>query len=331
MATLTDRNPTLFDLAQATDSSGRVGRLVEILNQTNEVLDDMVWKEGNLITGNRTFIRSGIPTPTWRALYGFVNPSKSTRVQVTDNCGQMWAYSEVDKKLADLGGNTAQFRMDEDYAHIEGMSQEMAKTLFYGNEATTQAAFTGLSPRFNSTSAQNGDNLFDVGGTGNDTRSVWMIVWGDNTVHGIIPKGSMAGLQMVDLGEEMIQDVSSTTAGGRMQAYVSYYTWDAGLTVKDWRYVARIHNIPSSPTAAQRKTLIDQIFRAYDVIPNMNAGKACLYMSRDMRTEIRVGLSEGTKGSVLKTENVGGTRVETLYGVPLKRVDALAASETAFT
>jgi hypothetical protein len=64
MAVLSVRNPTLLDLAKATDPDGRIATIVEILNETNEVLEDMVWMEGNLPTGHRTTIRSGIPTPS---------------------------------------------------------------------------------------------------------------------------------------------------------------------------------------------------------------------------------------------------------------------------
>ena len=138
MATLSVTNPTLLDLAKATDPDGKIANIVEILNETNEVLADMSWVEGNLATGHRTTVRTGIPTPTWRKLYGGVQPTKSTNVQVTDNTGMLEAYSEVDKALADLNGNTAAFRLSEDRPHIEGLNQEIADTIFYGDESTSQ-------------------------------------------------------------------------------------------------------------------------------------------------------------------------------------------------
>ena len=144
MAVLAANNPTLLDLAKRTDPDGRISAVVEILNETNEVLDDMTWQEGNLPTGNRTTIRSGIPTPTWRKLYGGVQPTKSTTVQVTDNVGMLEAYAEIDKALADLNGNTAAFRLSEERPHIEGMNQEIVSTLFYGNEGTEPEAFFPL-------------------------------------------------------------------------------------------------------------------------------------------------------------------------------------------
>ena len=89
MATLAVTNPTLADVAKATDPDGKIATIVEILNETNEMLDDMVWVEGNLPTGHRTTVRAGLPSPTWRKLYGGVQPTKATNVQVTDTTGML--------------------------------------------------------------------------------------------------------------------------------------------------------------------------------------------------------------------------------------------------
>jgi hypothetical protein len=216
MATLGTSNPTLLDLAKRKDPDGKIATIVEILNEVNEVLDEMTWQVGNLETGNRTTVRTGIPAPTWRKLYGGVQPTKSTTAQITDNTGMLEAYAEVDKALADLNGNTGAFRLSEDRAFIEGMSQEVTDTLFYGNEGTEPEAFTGLSPRYNDTAAQNGDNIINGAGAGADNGSIWLIVWGPNTVHGIVPKGSNAGLQVTDKGVVTIEDASDGSNTGRM-------------------------------------------------------------------------------------------------------------------
>lgn len=334
MAVLAVTNPTLLDLAKATDPDGNIANIVEILNETNEVLQEMTWVEGNLPTGHRTTIRTGIPTPTWRKLYGGVQPTKSTNVQVTDNTGMLEAYAEVDKALADLNGNTAAFRLSEDRPHIEGMNQEIAETLFFGNEGTEPEAFTGFSPRFNDLSAENGDNIIDGGGTGSDNRSIWLIVWGPNTVHGIVPKGSVSGLQVTDKGQVTIEDASDGSNTGRMEAYRTHYRWDAGLTVRDWRFIARIANIDRSLLTADISTgadLADLMFQAMDLIPNLSMGRASFYMSRDVRTFLRRQTADKIKNSTLTVEQVGGVPLMSFHGVPVRRVDQLAADEAQIT
>lgn len=328
MATLAVTNPTLLDLARASDPDGKISAIVEILNETNEILDDMTWMEGNLLTGHRTTVRTGLPAPTWRKLYGGVQPNKGTTTQVTDSTGMLEAYAEVDKALADLNGNTAAFRLMEDRAHIEGINQEIADTLFYGNETTEPEAFTGLGPRFNLLSAANAENIIDAGGTGTDNSSIWLVVWGPNTAHGIVPKGSKAGLQMRDLGEVTIENVDG--AGGRMQAYRTHYRMDAGLTVRDWRYIVRIANIDKSALtfdAASGANIMDLMVRAIELIPNINAGRPVFYMPRNIRSFMRRQAIQATKNSTLSIETLAGRKSVTFDGIPIRRTDALAADE----
>lgn len=328
MAALSVNNPTLLDIAKATDPDGAIAAVAEILNETNEILDDMTFVEGNLPTGHRTTIRSGLPTPTWRRLYGGVQPNKGTTVQVTDNCGMLEAYAEIDKALADLNGNTAAYRLLEDRAHIEGINQELASALFYANEAVDTEKFTGFAPRFNDLSAENADNIIVGGGSDTDNASIWLIVWGPNTVHGIVPKGSTAGLQMEDKGQVTIEDVDGS--GGRMEAYRTHYRFDVGLTVRDWRYIVRIPNIDKSLLTVDISTgadLADLMFQAMEVVPNLNMGRPVFYMSRDIRTMFRRQLADKVKNSTLSFENVGGRRTMMFQDIPIRRCDALAADE----
>lgn len=328
MTTLADTHPTLLDLAKRQDPDGKIADIVEILNQTNEILMDMVWVEGNLSTGHRTTIRSGLPTPTWRKLYGGVQPTKSRTVQVTDNCGMLEAYAEVDKALADLNGNTAAWRLSEERPHIEGMNEEIAQTLLYGNEGTEPEAFTGLSPRFNLSTAANGDNVILGGSSDTDNASIWLCVWGPNTGHGIVPKGSTAGLQMQDLGEVTIESIDG--AGGRMQAYRSHYRWDAGLTIRDWRYFVRIPNIERSALtfdAATGPNLPNLMFQAIDRIPNLGMGRPVFYMDRGVLTKLRQQSSALVKQSTLTVDQLGGVMTTSFHGIPIRRVDAMSGNE----
>jgi hypothetical protein len=328
MPVLATTHPTLLDLARVMDPTGKVTALVEILNETNEILDDMVWQEGNLITGHRTSIRSGLPTPTWRKMYGGVQPTKSRAVTITDSCGMLEDYAEVDKALADLNGNSGAFRTSEDAAHLEGMNQEIADTIFYGNEGTEPEAFTGFSPRYNSLSAANAENIIDAGGTGTDNQSIWLIVWGPQTCFGIVPKGSQAGFQMTDKGQVTIENVDG--ANGRMEAYRTHYRWDAGLTLRDWRYVVRIANIDKSLLIKDMSTgadIQDLMIQAIEKIPSLNAGRAAFYMSRGLRSMMSRQAIQMVKNSTLTMEEAQGKRVVTFQGIPIRRTDAISADE----
>ena len=333
MATLTAYNPTLLDLQKRLDPDGKIAPIVELLHETNEILEDMTFIEGNLPTGHKTTVRTGLPAPTWRKLYGGVQPTKSTTAQITDSCGMLEAYAEVDKALADLSGNAAAFRLSEDRAHIEGMNQEFCDTLFYGNESTEPEAFTGLVPRFNAISgAENGSNIVDGGAAGGqtDTTSIWLVVWGPNTAHGIIPTGSMAGFKQTDLGEVTAGD----TTNGYWQAYRTHYRWDVGLTVRDWRYIVRIPNIDTSTltkNAASGSDLVDLMAQAAEIIPSLKMGRPVFYCNRTIKSYLRRQIVAKVASSTLTMDQVAGKHVLTFDGIPVKRCDSITSAETTIT
>jgi hypothetical protein len=327
MADLSTNNPTLADVAAALDPNGEIATIVEILKtSSNDVLSSLTFQEGNLPTGHQSSIRTGIPTPTWRKLYGGVQPTAGSVAKVVDSIGMLEDYAEVDKALADLNGNTAAFRMMEDTAHLQGMNDTMASTLFYGNEGITPEAFTGLSPRFNSLAAANGLNIIDAGGTGSDNTSIWLCVWGPTTGFGIYPKGTRAGLQRSDKGQVTIENVDG--AGGRMEAYRTHYRWDVGLSIRDWRYFVRIANIDVSDlsVAANQAKLVDYMIMATERIPSFGVGRAAFYCNRGIREKLRLGMLSKTAYN-LSWETVEGKRVLTFDDIPVYRTDALLNSE----
>jgi len=287
MATLSNNSLTLADWAKRVDPDGRVPVVAELLSQSNEILEDCVFKEGNLPTGERVVIRTGLPTVYWRALNQGIPSSKSTTAQVDEACGILEARSEVDKDLAMLNGNTAQFRLSEDTAFLEAMNQTQATTLFYGNPGVDPKQFLGLAARYSDSTAANGQNILKAGGSGSDNTSIYLVVWGDNTVYCPFPKGSKAGLIHEDLGEQTVYNSDGT----RMQALATRYQWKNGLVVKDWRYVVRIANIDVSDLIAQTGTqaptaataIIKLMARSLYRIPNMAMGRAAFYMNRPVR------------------------------------------------
>lgn len=330
MAVLASKNPTLLDLASRMGADGKVEKeIIEMLAETNEMIEDMTFVECNNGTSHKTVIRTGLPDVTWRELNYGVQPSKSTTKPITDTTGMLEAYAEVDKSLADLNGNTAEFRMTEDAAHVESMNQAFMDTVIYGNTAVNPSRFMGLAPRFSSLSAENGQNIINAGGVGSDNTSIWLIVWGKKTAHGLYPKGSKAGLQMRDLGEETLIDAD----GGKYQGYRSHYKWDPGLTVRDWRYVVRIANIDVSALtkdASAGADLVDLLTQALELLPPgyAAAGRAAFYANRTVRSVLRRQIRN--KANVnLTLETIAGKHVVSFDGVPVRRCDSILNTEAA--
>ena len=335
MSTLATSNLTLADWAKRTDPDGRIPIIAELLSQSNEVLEDCVFKEGNLPTGERVVIRTGLPGVYWRALNQGIPSTKSTTAQVDEAAGILEARSEVDKDLAMLNGNTAQFRLSEDSAFLEAMNQTQATTLFYGNPGTDPKQYLGMAPRYSSLSAANAQNILSAGGSGSDNTSVFLVVWGDNTVYCHFPKGSKAGLIHEDLGEQTVYNSDGT----RLQAYATRYQWKNGLVVIDWRFVVRICNIDVSDLIGQTGTqastaatnIVKLMARSLYRIPNMAMGRAAFYMNRTVHSGLSIAALDKSQ-YVLKI-NEGLSQFGTPYswlsflGVPLRRVDAIINAE----
>ncbi len=259
---------TYADWAKRLEDNYKVATIIELLSQTNEILDDMLVVEGNLPTGHKTTVRTGLPQATWRLLNVGVPNAKSTTAQIVDTCGNLEVYSVIDKDIADLNGNTAEFRLSEVKAFLEGMSQQVATTLIYGNQSTNPERFTGFAPRYSTkttTASQTANNVLDGGGTSSTNTSIWVAVWGSDTCHATFPKGKITGLQHRDMGEWPVTDSAGT---GTFQAYRDHFKWEIGLVLRDWRYVARIANIDVTQlTGVAAANLINLIVRALYRLP----------------------------------------------------------------
>ena len=183
--------PNLVNVTKRLDPDGTIAKIAELLEQSNPIIADIPLIEGNLPVGHRTTVRSDTPTPTWRKLNYGVRPTKSTTTQVDDTIGMLEDFAEVDKDLAMLNGNTAEFRMSEDTPHIEGMADTMASTIFYGDTNTDPEKFLGLAPRYDTLllagkpTAVLGSayltNVIDFGGLACfGLTFIWFLVWGED-------------------------------------------------------------------------------------------------------------------------------------------------------
>lgn len=328
MATLGSNILTLIDWAKRVDPEGKTMDIAELLSQQNGVLDDMLFIEANMVASHRSSIRTGLPLVYWRILNQGVVPSKSTTVMVDEGIGMLEAWSEVDVELANLGGDPSGFRLSEATAFIEAMNQEMAQTLFYGNASVSPEEFTGLSVRYSDVAAVNGRNIIDAGGSGSDNTSIWIVCWGSQTVHGIFPKGSKAGLEHQDLGEETKENGSTL-----LRVFRDKWSWKAGLVLKDWRYVVRIGSIDVSDlianSGAQAK-IVQLLIKGLHRIQNVNMGKTVIYMNRTVFQMLDIQRLENvTAGGGLTYENVDGKIIPTFRGHPIRVVDALIETEAA--
>ena len=338
---------SLIDLARRTDPNGDAADVAELLSQANEIYDDLVWKEGNTNTGHVFTVRTGIPTGSWRYLNAGIQSSKSTTAQGRVNCGLLEAQSTIDRELLEMADDQNKFRYEEDNAFLEGMAQTMAQQMFYGNALTNPAAFTGLSPYYNTAitaNAANAANVFSGGGTASNNASIWVVGWSPRSIYGVFPKGSTAGLKVEPL--DMTQ-VAYDSNGNPYRAAMTWFRQKAGLCVEDWRWGVRIPNLDVTSAGLGGSNPFDifanGLTKAVLRLPKMARGvsgvtetdarseqglvvRPAIYCNRTVRGYMDIQAIRD-KNVLIGLKDYAGAPTEHFRGAPIRVVDQLSSSE----
>lgn len=327
MATVGNTYLTLKDMYNQTEGGKVTATIIDLFVQSNALLEDAVTLECNDGTTHKTTVRNGLPEPEFRKFYQGVKCQKGDYTQVTDETAMLDDYSLVDKKLADLNGNTAQFRLNEAEAHIQGMNNKVQKNIFYGNKGTDAAAFDGLATRYNKISSTKGNigyQIIDGGGSGSDNTSIWFVTWGDRFTHLLYPKGSKAGLQRVDKGQVTAEDAN----GNNFEAYRDYFSWDIGLTVRNYRANGRIANIDvSNLSGGSAADLIELMVKMYHRIKrHAKGGKTVIYVNETIETYLHLQAMKKTNVN-LTIDEFAGKPVVKFLGIPIKCCDQILDTE----
>lgn len=348
MATLGQSFLDLIEIHKGQTGTGDVARIINLLSQTNGVLDDAITITANKGSSHISTFISGIPVPTWGKLYQGIPNARITRTQIQDTTGFFEARSTVDTRLAKYEKNLPAYRLQEAQGIIEGMAQEAARSIFYEDQSINPDRVTGFAPRFDDLSSPQGNQIIDAGGTGSDNMSIWFVQWGMDGAHLIYPDGSNAGIDRVDHGEQRVLDAN----GDAFYAFEETFTWDLGLVVRDFRKVVRIANIDSSLLEAGSVDLMKFMRKAYyqwhgarkadqgtngigDVGDgNFKMGRGTIYMNKDAfeaLDAIATNANVADNFIRLKPMEIQGQEVLTYRGHPIRQVDQLVNSEARVT
>ena len=321
--------------------------IAEQLSQCNDIWGDLPMVQANGVGFHEFAYRTSIPTGIWRQVNTGVPYGKSTTAKGMVGMGSLEGYSQIDRLLLEDSGDINEARRTEDVAFLEGMSQTMVQTLFYGNTAVTPAEFMGLAPFYNTVNtatASNAVNVIDCGGTGSSNASMWLLCFGERTLYALYPRGSKAGL----VSEDKADTVPGFDAvGNRFEAYTTYFRQQMAFAPQDYRYGVRLANIDTTTAGLAGPNAIDifaylaQALMIPPTLTKMASGitmsdapgdpspglRPVIYVNRTVRHWMDVqGMRD--RNVLLTVNDAAGKPQDMVRGIPVRICDQLLNTES---
>jgi len=331
--------PTVANLTKDLGPDGKfLKNAIELLNQTNDLATHMPFTQCNQKDVHVHLMDASIPKGTWRRLNKGILPVDSSSIQVSDTVGLYENRSECDLIVARKSGDVAAFRLRKDRRITEGINQDLATTMFYGD---SPEKFFGLSPRYDvlgNPSDKPASNTFgmyhvlDAGGTSADVQSsIWLLGLGvDVGVFGIYPESAPnAGIEVNDLGEIDLRDAD----GKVFRGYATHYRVQQGLAIADWRYVVRIANVQltAAMDEATINTFCDAMIDATSALPSLKGVRPVFFMSRPVYTRMLKMANRKVNMSLGFDDLFGVKHQLNISGCPIERCDAIVHTEAVLT
>jgi len=322
---------TLADVAKKGD------KVAEVLTLKNPMLKDIPYTQMNEGTIHKESIRSFLPKPVYRKANQAIAAQKSGIEERTFSAAHFESRSQMDAKVAERGGKerVGINRWNQAQGHIQGMANEHANLAIYGSpagEGNKDVGFMDIYYTVNTATNETAKQVVDAGGTGSDNTSILMVNWGPQSIFGVYPAGTNAGLKRTDYsaGNKLVQLQGLDAAGntGTFYGYDEIFELDHGLVVKDWRQAARIANIDVSNlvTNTTPADLIDQLITAsYKLDDPMGA---IIYMNRTVHAILhKQARAEVSTGGGLTFMNYGGEQILSFNGMPIRIADSILNTE----
>jgi len=319
MAELSGNVLTLAELVKNVNPDGTQAVVARVLDETNQVFNDAIWLQANGITHHQITRDAALPTGTFRMFNQGVAQEEGKTVNVLETMAMLESFSKPDKKLVDIAPNRDQDRFNRARRFIEGMGQNFAGKMIYGNASTAPDEFTGLQPRLNALSQA---NVVGGGGGGSDLTSVYAVQWNPAKTYMIYPKGhASGGIVHEDMGVDRVQDSNSRD----YLAYVDHFEINGGMAVEDELCIGRYCNIESSGTSNifDEDNLITLIYQ-------MRFSMGVLYVNRTLMTQMHIKLKDKNNVNFTSSsgEGLAGAPVVRFMGWPIRLVEQILNTES---
>lgn len=317
--TLTDQL-TPVEVAKR-QKKGESQAVIEVLKETNQLLQDATIVEASDGTTHRTTQRTSMPAGT-RRIYGQgIQGHASTTRQIEDTICMIADFSDVDAKMADHSPDKAALLRSEDTAFLEGLGQTQVDSMLYDKKSDGPEYANGMMVRL---ATVDNVNVFKMESSGSDMSSIIIAKWAPDKVTTFYPKGDQ-GLGIV---REFRGKVDATVGitNNRPVILPVYRTWfetNFGLSLRHPKALKRIGNIKPGTTTGEN--LVLKLVEALNKLPP-GMGNVVIYANADVKTMLDQYLI--TKTNMAYTvEDPWGKEVTVFRSARIRQVDGLLNTE----
>jgi len=312
--------------------NGKFVPWAETLTEDSPFLMDLQIETASGILSNEGSREVSLPTPQIVKVGDGHDSSTMRWDNFTENISLFKDRVAIPKDVYDLKPDKIAYRAKIVNRHMAGMGQGVTNHFFYGTSVATPEKFDGLDVRYSVPDATDPTNpssssadpfVFDMGGTGDDTMSIWLIQQELDKFSGIVPiNDPQMALEKRDTGLHYADAENSK----EREEYRTELGWKVGLNIADQRSVARVRNIESA-VANLDASFIQLVFQAKNEVFK-GSGQIFAYVPKRMLTFLEI-MAEAKQNVTYDTNNI--------YGIPLYRIgeilirpeDALSITETA--
>ena len=324
-------------------ANGMITDVAEVLNETNNAIEDALVQKSTDITSHMVTRRSRLPAVSWVKVGNGWNATVGLTNQAVETIGMMKARFLCPQDVMDIQANPDKYRANQERAYVEAMGQELSNTLF-GNVSAgalspvTEPAeeFAGFQYRYNSLSTSPTAYVLSNGHTTDDSTntSIWFVQWALNKVYLITPRNmDGTGLKKEDKGLVYTSGdnaaVSTATPPvypnptNSLWAYITEFSWNVGLAIEDQRAVKRLCNIDPDHTADD--TLDED--KIIQIRNNFKGNeKIYMYCNETVFTQLQILAKDKTNVNWTGEDPFGRPQFNFL-DMPVRREDAITDVE----
>jgi len=307
------------------------------LVETNLMLSDAYVMEANEVLGHTGSRQTTLPTPQIVKVGAYWSGSVAQWAKFHDDISIFRDTIVIPQDVEKLNGTASVSEAEE--SHKEGFGQGVQNHLIYGTSVADPEKFDGLDVRYKTPDDESGSNdqldpastadygVWDAGGTGSDTTSIWFIQWGPQKAGLITPfQDPQMGIKITDMGLQKEVDSVTSNATSHRWSYYTELEWWLGLSIFDIRAVARLRNIEASIDSLdlgiikQITQILTEAFRGPETV--------WMYVPPRMETHMKI-MAQNKQNVMFSKENPYQVPLLMWDNSPIRRCESILLTETA--